>query len=37
LHKVKEFMEGKAVIPGATDPQAIAPTPTIQSAAHKVS
>ncbi len=40
LHKVKEFMEGKAAIPGTTEQQqqqqAIVPTPSMQSAANKV-
>ena len=36
LHKVKEFMEGRAVLPGTNEPQAIAPTPTIQQASNKV-
>ncbi len=39
MHKVKEFMEGKAAIPGATEQQqqqVIAPTPSMQPAANKV-
>lgn len=36
LHKVKEFMEGKAVLPGTNEQQTIAPTPSIQSTANKV-
>ena len=38
LHKVKEFMEGKAAMPGATEQQqqSIAPTPSMQPAATKV-
>jgi len=39
LHKVKEFMEGKAAMPGTTEQQqqqAIQPTPSMQSSANKV-
>ena len=38
LHKVKEFMEGKATMPGGTDQgTAVVPTPVIQPATTKVS
>ena len=39
LHKVKEFMEGKAAMPGTTDQQqqAIAPTPSMQPAQKVIS
>lgn len=39
LHKVKEFMEGKAPIPGGAEQQqqqTIAPTPSMQPVANKV-
>ena len=38
LHKVKEFMEGKAAMPGTTEQQqqTIAPTPSMQPATSKV-
>ncbi len=37
LHKVKEFMEGKSVIPGTAEQQTpVAPTPSVQQTTHKV-
>jgi len=36
LHKVKEFMEGKAVMPGTNEQPGIAPTPSMQPAVNKV-
>ncbi|CAF1083321.1 unnamed protein product [Rotaria sordida] len=36
LHKVKEFMEGKATMPGTTEQQTIAPTPSMQTTANKI-
>lgn len=40
LHKVKEFMEGKTPMPGGTaeqqQQQVLAPTPSMQPAANKV-